>query len=91
MSEHDIHLVSLLLSVFAIILAPVLKAAGKGEIKGLIEDHNSNKNAHPNLDHVDKLQSAIEQLADYTREQFVALRKEFSDLRVEIARKRGDE
>lgn len=96
MSEHDITLASFLLSVFAIILAPVLRAAGKGEVKGIVDarlkdvsdrltTHDRDPNAHPNLAHTGRIEESLENLRKETAEQFRTLTKQIYGLRILIA------
>lgn len=89
MTEHDLTVIAIVISAGAallnIILVPLAKAAARGEVKSLIEEHNNNANAHSNLDHTKTIEEAVRDLANDTNRQFIALRQEIADLRVALA------
>lgn len=89
MSEHDITVASFIVAAGAallnIILIPLAKSAARGEVTLMVDEHNANANAHPNLHHATKIEDALRDLAKDTNEQFNGLRKEVADLRVALA------
>lgn len=89
MSEHDLTVIAVVISAGAallnIILIPLAKSAARGEVTLLIDEHNGNANAHPNLNHATKIEDALRDLAKDTNDQFNELRKEIANLRVALA------